>query len=62
MSPELERQLAVEAKKRQRLNNTNREFFPYSEKGKASEKAVEMLGITPHYVADAKQIEQGHAE
>ena len=34
------------------------EKIPPSDFGKASEKAAEMLGINPHYVTDAKQIEQ----
>ena len=55
---ELEKQLAAEAKKRQRLNNANREKIPYSEKGKASDQAARMIGANPHYVIDAKKIEQ----
>jgi hypothetical protein len=58
LGEELEKQLAIEAKKRQRLNNANREKIPYSEKGKASERAAEMLGINPHYITDTKTIEQ----
>ena len=53
---EIEKQLAAEAKKRQRLNNANRIILSESEKGRARDKAAEMLGINPHYITDAKQI------
>jgi aminoglycoside phosphotransferase len=59
---ELEKQLAIEAKKRQRLNNANRAILPDSEKGKASEQAAKMLEINPHYITDAKKIEQDAPE
>jgi hypothetical protein len=61
---ELKKQLAAEAKKRMlaaQNNNAGRaaqERIPELEKGKASEQAAEMLGINPHYVTDAKKIEQ----
>jgi hypothetical protein len=54
----LEKQLAAEAKKRQRLSNANRAIVPESEKGRARDKAAAMLGANPHYVTDAKKIEQ----
>jgi hypothetical protein len=53
---ELEKQLTVEAKKRQRLNNANRQLIAPSEKGKARDKAAKMLGANHQYVSDAKLI------
>jgi hypothetical protein len=53
---EIEKQLAAEAKKRQRLNNANRTILPESEKGRARETAAEMGGASPRYVEEAQQI------
>jgi hypothetical protein len=59
---ELGKQLAVEAKKRQRLSNANRAILPESEKGRARNKAAEIVGASPRYVQDAKQIAQDAPE
>lgn len=48
--------LEQEAKERQKLSNENREKIPYSEKGKASEKAAEIADVNPRYVSDAKRL------
>lgn len=57
--------LAAEAKERQAANarshnSPNREIVPYSEaeKGKATEKAAEHVGVNPRYVQDAKMISE----
>jgi hypothetical protein len=68
---ELEKQLAREAKKRQREHaqtapgrtGTLPEIFPeVSDKGEAREKAAHMLGANPHYITDAKKIERDAPE
>jgi len=38
------------------------EKIPQAEAGKARDKAAEMLGANPHYVSDAKKIEQDAPE
>jgi hypothetical protein len=38
------------------------ETFPEAEKGQACDKAAAMVGATPHYVTDAKKIEQDAPE
>ena len=53
---ELEKQLAAEAKKRQRLSNASKQKIAYSDKGQARDQAAEMLGVNRQYVSDAKQI------
>lgn len=65
---EIEKQLAVEAKKRQAHEQTAPgktllEIFPEaSDTGEAHEKAAKMVGANPHYVTDAKKIEQDAPE
>jgi hypothetical protein len=55
---ELEKQLAVEAKKRRGMRTDLVEQVPPSDFGKARDKAAKMLGINPHYITDAKKIER----
>jgi hypothetical protein len=56
---ELEKQLAEAAKRRRRtIQNNDAEIFPEQDKGEAREKAAKMVGANPHYVTDAKKIEQ----
>jgi hypothetical protein len=59
---ELEKQLAAEAKKRIRLSNASKEKIADSDKGQARDKAAAMVGANPHYVSDAKKIEQDAPE
>jgi hypothetical protein len=64
----LEKQLAAEAKKRQAPGRTAPgktlvERFPEaSDTGEVREKAAKMVGANPHYVTDAKKIEQDAPE
>jgi hypothetical protein len=60
---EIEKPLAVEAKKRQATSTGGskpqlRERIPEAKNGKASERAAKMLGINPHYITDAEKIER----
>jgi hypothetical protein len=57
---EIEKQLAAEAKKRQRMGK-QKIAYP-SDKGQAREKAAEMVSANPHYVTDAKKIAQDAPE
>ena len=64
---ELEKQLAVEAKKRQQATlkqnqATERIILSEREKGRARDKAAEMVGASPAYVQQAKQIERDAPE
>jgi hypothetical protein len=65
---EIEKQLAEAAKLRRRATQINTAGkavvakFPQQEQGKARDKAAEMVGANPHYVSDAKQIEQDAPE
>jgi hypothetical protein len=58
---EIEKQLAAEAKKRQQATlkqdqSSVVERFPQREQGRARDLAAEMVGASPRYVQDAKQI------
>jgi hypothetical protein len=55
---ELKKQLAAEAKKRRGMRTDLVATLPLSEFGKAREKAAEMVGASPRYVQDAKQVAQ----
>jgi hypothetical protein len=53
---------AGDAEEGQRLSNAKRTTLSESEKGKAPDKAAAMVGVNPHYVTDAKNIEQDAPE
>jgi N6-adenosine-specific RNA methylase IME4 len=56
---EIEKYLAIEAKERQRGGRGGvllREKIPEAKKGKASDKAAQIVGVNPHYITDAKMI------
>ena len=50
--------MAAEAKKRRGTRTDLAEKFPAGDFGEAREKAAEMVGANPHYVTEAKKIEQ----
>jgi hypothetical protein len=57
---ELEKQLAIEAKKKEAQRKMTLEKIPKSPLPvvHAAEQAAAMVGANPHYVTDAKKIEQ----
>jgi hypothetical protein len=59
LAVEIEKQLAVEAKKRQATSTGGskpqlQQFFAEADKGQARERAAEMVGVSPRYVQDAQ--------
>ena len=66
LAVEIEKQLAVEASKHRAATLKQNQAtvvatVPQREQGRARELAAEMVGVSPRYVQDAKQIEQERA-